>query len=183
MTLQKMTNSGFLRSNDKSLKGHAINLKMTFSTHLTVEDMENAEKAIFAFEQQQHFTLDIALLEKGNHCWKDSPMSEMDSILDQGILRVGGRINRSAMPVSVKNPKILPKKSHISEIILRDIQTKSYALKITGCPLKTLWKIIRNCVVCRWMQMADLSLTISVGMDYFGPFEIKRGRTSVKWWV
>lgn len=86
-----MTNSGLLLRNDK--RG--------------VQDRSdcgrcgNAEKAIFAFEQQQHFTLDIALLERGKHCREDSLILNMNPILDQDVLRVGGRINRSTTLVSV----------------------------------------------------------------------------------
>lgn len=211
ITKRKKINSGLLLGKDKPLKERAEALKVAFNGNLTLEDMENAERAILVFKQHQHFKQDIALLERGKPCMKDSSILKMDPMLNQGILRVGGRINRSAMPVSIKNPIILPKKSHISEIILKHIHIqighsgRNHILSKLG---QKYWMpsanslareiSIRNCVFCRRMQskvgeqkMADLPQDrvipdlppfTSVGMDYFGPFEVKRGRTTVKRW-
>lgn len=197
ITKRKKINSGWLLSKDKSLKERADALKVAFNANLTVEDMENAERAILVFEQHQHFKQDIALLERGKPCMKDSSILKMDPMLDQGILRVGGRINKSAMPVSIKNPIFLPKKSHISEIILKHIHIqighsgRNHMLSKLG---QKYWmpsanslarKIIRNCDLADLPQdrvIPDLPPFTSVGMDYFGPSEIKRGRTNVKRW-
>lgn len=114
------------------------------------------------------------------------------------------------MPVSLKNPIILPKDSHISKLILRDIHHQvGHAGR--GHMLSRLkerfWlpsanssarSIIKSCVLCRKLQakvgvqkMADLPKGrvtpdlppfSHVGIDYFGPIEVKRSRSLVKRW-
>ena len=46
-------------------------------------------------------------------------MYRLDPILTtDGLLRVGGRIRRAEMPLDVKHPCILPKRSHVTELII-----------------------------------------------------------------
>lgn len=112
--------------------------------------------------------------------------------------------------MSQKNPVILPKDSHISKLILRDIHNQ---VEHSGINHMVSWlqqkfwlpsanscarKIIKSCVFCRWMQarigeqkMADLPehrVTPDlppfshVGIDYFGPLEVKKGQFLEKHW-
>ncbi|KAM3850000.1 E3 ubiquitin-protein ligase TRIM11-like, partial [Diretmus argenteus] len=85
------------------------------------QDLDEAEKAIISFEQRQHFKLELALLDIGKQVKASSSIRKLDPIVDKGILRVGGRISKVAMPLEVKNPIILPKDTHISKLILRHI--------------------------------------------------------------
>lgn len=178
--------------------------------NLSVEDMEEAERAIVCFEQRRYFSHEFTCLEHGKTLSSRSTIRKLDPIFDNGILRVGGRINKSAMPVHQKNPIILPKGAHISNLILQHIHHqvghsgRSHMLSRLG---QRFWlphanslarKIIRNCVFCRRMQarpgeqkMADLPEDrlypdlppfSHVGIDYFGPIEVKRGRAQVKRW-
>lgn len=80
--------------------------------NLSVEDMQEAERAIIFFEQRRYFSHEFTHLENGKTLSSRSTIHKLDPILDNGILRVGGRINKSAMPVHQKNPIILPKGSH-----------------------------------------------------------------------
>ena len=56
---------------------------------------------------------------------KTSSLYRLDPFLDQdGILRVGGRIKRSNVPLELKNPVILPRKGHVTEMIIRYYHNK-----------------------------------------------------------
>ena len=51
---------------------------------------------------------------------KTSSLYKLHPFLDKnGLLRIGGRIRRAEVPLEVKHPLILPKKSHISDLIVR----------------------------------------------------------------
>ena len=100
---------------------------------LSVEDIREAENSIIRFEQRCYLSQGLAHLEKGIQVKASSSICKQNPILDEGMLRVGGRISRLAMPIEMKNQINLPKGSHISILVLRDIHQswafwkKSYA--------------------------------------------------------
>ena len=128
--------------------------------------------------------------------------------MDDGILGVGGRLERACISYDAKHPILMPKKSPISRLILEDAhrrvghQGKNAILAFTR---EKYWIIgansiikglVSKCTVCRRyvgkvmsQKMADLPedrlkpdrapFSMS-GTDYFGPIEIKRGRAVVK---
>ncbi|XP_071493377.1 uncharacterized protein [Diadema antillarum] len=186
------------------------------ATKLTTKDMENAEEAIFRYVQGQAFAPEIATLRgeeskvngKRNGVKKSSSIYKLDPTLDNGLLRVGGRLSKAALPMEAKHPLILPKGHHVSELILRNIHVNSghcgrnYILSnlqqryyMPGAN-SAVRKMLRRCVMCRrrrgqlmQQKMADLPKDrvmpdkppfTHVGVDYFGPVEVKRGRSMVK---
>lgn len=129
----------------------------------------------------------------------------MSPYLDDGLLRVGGRINLCDLPVCEKTPILIPGQSHIARLLVRHHHEKIYhqgrhltegairseGLWITGGK-RLVSSIIHHCVTCRKMRgkplnqkMADLPkdrLTKSppftfVGVDVFGPWTIITRRT------
>ncbi len=88
-------------------------------TKLSVDELKKAETEIIHACQAQCFVDEIATSKKGNsHVKKDSSIFKLDPEMDQGALRVGGRLSRMAMPDEVKHPAILPSKHHVSRLIL-----------------------------------------------------------------
>ncbi len=59
----------------------------------------------------------------GKHLNWFSSLYKLDPIMDDGVLRVGERLNKSEMPEETKRPIILPKDLHISTLILQHIVT------------------------------------------------------------
>lgn len=151
---------------------------------------------------------DIKTLQKGNSLPCSSPLSCLDPILDEGLLRVGGRLTKATLSRELKHPVILPKESHITRLILSHYhatichQGRSQTLaelRANGFWVlggsKAVAKLIHKCVQCRKLRrpteeqrMAELpkerteaSAPFSYsGMDCFGPFSIKRGRKEYK---
>ncbi|KAK0139429.1 hypothetical protein N1851_023850 [Merluccius polli] len=151
----------------------------------TYQDMQEAERAIICFEQGCYFSHEFTYLRNGKTLSSRSTIHKLDLILDNGILRVGGRINKSAMPMHQKNPIILPKGSHISNLILQHIhyQAKSKVLA-PSCKLLSQEDNQKLCILQThasktWRTENGFS---HVGIDYFGPIEVKRGRAQVKRW-
>lgn len=131
---------------------------------LTVEDLEEAEKSIVRYEQQRHFNSEFRLLNTNRPVKSDSPLFSLDPVIEDGMIKVGGRIGRAPISVSTKHPIILPKLSCISKLILRDIhqQTghsgRNYMLSRLG---QKYWLpsanscaryVVRCCVFCKRMQ-------------------------------
>ncbi|XDV20313.1 hypothetical protein PO909_025662 [Leuciscus waleckii] len=90
-------------------------------TNLTVENLKEAELEIIRFCQRRKYSEEISVLRKGEDVKMSSHIYKLKPKLQEGILRVGGRLSRSAMPEEVKHPAILPKDFHKTELILRDI--------------------------------------------------------------
>lgn len=91
---------------------------------------------------------------------RSSPIYKLDPILQDGTLRVGGRLCKSAMPEQAMHPAVLSKDMHITSVILQDIHEKSghsgrnyilsqlrqkYWLPKAHSAIR---KLLSNCVVC-----------------------------------
>ena len=137
--------------------------------------------------------LRIYSLQKGENVKGNSHIYKLNPVLDDGVLRVGGRLSKAAMPGESKHPVILAKDLHISDLILRHIhQQIGYAGR------NHMLSKLRQCGKCGdkknpgspgHQQMADLPLDrvspdeppfTHVEFNYFGPIQVKRGRSLVK---
>ena len=139
---------------------------------------------------------------------ESSSLRKLDPKLVDGLLRVAGRLCRADVEFGSKHQILLPRDSPLSKLILEHIHKsvghlgKNSILAelrrhywIIGAP-SVIKGIVSRGVICRRYQapaeqqkMASLPrerLALNeppfsrVGMDYFGPFEVKRGRSVVK---
>ena len=155
---------------------HARQRKLNMK--LSVSDLEEAEVTVVKYVQNQAFLDEIAALRgnsKEKSVKKTSPIYKLDPRYKEGVLRVGGRLSRSAMPECEKHQYILPKNSIVSQMIIREIHTQLHhggrALTLSHLRRK-YWvvgahamvrKCINQCVICRRLRakageqkMADL---------------------------
>ncbi|KAL2086450.1 hypothetical protein ACEWY4_017509 [Coilia grayii] len=176
---------------------------------ISVNDMEDAEMAIVRYCQRQGFAHEVSSLQKGMQCVsQNSPIYRLDPFIDSGTLRVGGRLRKGAMPTEQKHPAILPKDHHVSKLIVHHAHEevghsgRNFTLSKLRqrywipCANALARKVINDCTTCRkahsntgQQKMADLPVDrlipdlppfTHVGVDYFGPLEIRRGRSIVK---
>ncbi|KAL2089185.1 hypothetical protein ACEWY4_016084 [Coilia grayii] len=184
-----------------------------FRTHvggqlLTVKDLADAEMSVVLYVQRRAFFPEISSLQIiPPRVHKSSKLCRLDPVLDEGTLRVGGRLHKSAMPEETKHPCILPKESHVSALLLRHIHERSGHSgrnHMLSELRKKYWivkgnsvarKVLSKCVMCRRargkageQKMANLPLErilpdlppfTNVGLDYFGPIEVRRGRSTM----
>lgn len=176
---------------------------------LSLDDTLTAESAIIQYCQLERFSGEIAALKAGTSgVKKSSHIYKLDPVLENGLLRVGGRLSKAAMPDDMKHPVILAKDQHISTLIIRHIHEQ-----LGHCGRNHLlsrlrqryWiinansavrRLLSSCVMCRryrgklgGQKMADLPKErlqpdlppfTNAGVDYFGPFEVKVGRSLIK---
>ncbi|KAL8567647.1 hypothetical protein ACOMHN_054459 [Nucella lapillus] len=129
---------------------------------------------------------------------------------DVGVIRVGGRLRNSPENNNIKNPVILPKKSHLSCLLALNYHencghqgrtTTISAIRSAGYWIvglrSVVSSVIHHCIKCTrqrgqpaGQKMADLPEERTqpappfshTGIDCFGPFEACEGRRNVKRW-
>ena len=85
---------------------------------LSVADVEAAERRIARFVQKESF-LDT---QAGEECLSKEVKERfirLKPILEDGVIRVGGRLDRSHLSYDAKHPIILPGKHPVTELIIR----------------------------------------------------------------
>ena len=149
----------------------------------------------------------MSALKDGKKVKGNSPMSKLNPFLHEGLLRVGGRISNAPVDFNIKHPIILPYRHHITETIIQEYHERAghQGREHTLSSLREKFWIIKGnaavrcvlskCVRCRKCQapvmqqhMADLPTDrttpneppfVSTGVDCFGPFFTKKGRSQV----
>lgn len=192
---------------------------------VTLTELHAAEREVLKVVQREHFHDEMQVLkelkevgelttrkiarERNLAVKKSSCLYRLDPFLDEnGVIRVGGRVRRANLPFATKHPVILPRKSHITDLLIRFWHAKVNHMGrgITQNELRQrgYWVVggssavsncISKCVTCRKMRgplqiqkMADLpvdrvepSAPFSYcAVDFFGPFPIKEKRSEVK---
>ena len=203
---------------------HEVNLSQGPGTYVpvNVNDLKMAEAEIIKMVQKEAFATEIRMISsftesterlkvrtRNASLKRSSTLFRLDPFLDQnGILRVGGRVRRLGLSAGMTHPVILPRKSHISELIIahchNEISHQGRGMTISNIRRHGFWIIgcssavssyIHRCVKCRKLRgqvqnqkMADLPverLTPSppftyCGVDFFGPWIVREGRKSLK---
>ena len=191
-------------------KQDKINVK---NATFPVEMLKAADDVLLRHVQAKHYPDELNALQgdskNRNPCVKrTSSMYKLDPFLDDGIIRVGGRLRSSDLPHEAKHQKLIPADSLLAKLILQNIHKtlghqgknamlaelrQNYWIPRAGQLLKQL---VSKCVLCRKyrakcgeQKMSDLPedrvvpgkpAFSNVGIDYFGPFEVKRGRSMIK---
>lgn len=89
---------------------------------LTFENLNKAEMEIIRYCQHHKFKAEISVLERGTQpVQRHSSILRLDPVLQDCILRVGGRLSKPAMPEESKHPIIMPNGLHPTTLLLRDI--------------------------------------------------------------
>ncbi|XP_054763530.2 uncharacterized protein LOC129270153 [Lytechinus pictus] len=200
-------------------KAKDVSKDNSLKARITLKEMEVAESMILKFVQKDNFAQEIRCLERkesavgenrrgSSGIRKTSRIYKLDPVINEGLLRVGGRLHRSSMPDSAKHQVIIPKNEHVSNLILENLHNMSGHMGrnyILSSLHRKYWmpsadaairKMISRCISCRRhrakimeQKMANLPSDrvkpdeppfTSVGIDYFGPLEVKRGRSVVK---
>ena len=88
---------------------------------LSVEDMQVDKNAIIQFCQSTDYKEEMESLRKGMSVKKSSHIHKLTPVLQDELIRVGGRLVKSAFPHEAKHPAILPRNHHVTTLIIRHV--------------------------------------------------------------
>jgi hypothetical protein len=189
----------WLRARGSTLKGS-----------LQVSELQEAEEVVLRSVQRRHFHEELQSLQNERTVSRKSSIYPLEPFRDEhGLLRVGGRLQAAPISDLSKHQVIVPRDSHVAELIVRHVHEseskhsgREYVMSLVRCrywiprarPLVN--RILRNCVLCKKLKgvpevqrMANLPSDrvtpdsppfTYVGLDCFGPFLVKRGRSHEK---
>ena len=81
--------------------------------HLLLSDVEEAERRIVKNVQNQTFPEELSSPNLSK-----SPLAKLKPFVDDGVLRVGGRLDRADLSYDAKHPMILPGRHRVTEMII-----------------------------------------------------------------
>lgn len=170
---------------------------------LSGDEIVNAKNYWIRAAQSEHFREELAALTKRESVSQRSPIRSLNPFVDEhGILRVGGRLERSPLSFNKKHPIILPK-HRITSLIVENAHLRSLhgGPQLTTRVLRqTYWivghrsfvrHIIHRCVRCVRERaavpqqiMGNLSAArttpsrpfLHSGLDYAGPFQVRTSK-------
>lgn len=174
------------------------------SKHLTVDELNQALESCIKYYQQQKFSEEIRQLKTRKHVSKKSVLSTLAPFLDEnGVLRVGGRLQKADLLYEEKHPYIIPSNTHLTWLIIQDAHLKTLhgGNQLTMSTLRSQFWIIRmrkevkmhiqRCVICirhrarTQQQMMGILPACRVnpgrafensGVDYAGPIQIRMSK-------
>ena len=177
---------------------------------LSIHDIQKGEHFLIKDVQSVVFETEIRCLQEGKGLHKRSQLLSLTPFLQDGLVRVGGRLDRANISYSARHPIILPKKHSLTELIVMDNHKqnghvgRNHVLSnlqqqywiIHG--KATVKAVIRKCFKCRMRKAKQMFPIMSdlpecrlawkeppfsqCGVDLFGPVEIKQCRKRLKRW-
>ena len=175
---------------------------------LSVEELKQAEKYWIKFAQRDRFGAEIESLSKNRPIARGSRIASLDPQLTDGVLRVGGRIDKAELSWETKHPIVLDHSHEITRLIVihyhrrlihagvehvfNHIREKYWILhgrsEVKNCATK--------CLLCHRRRVQPLAQKMSdlpstrlanasvpfqyVGLDYAGPFSVRVGRNRIE---
>ena len=133
-----------------------------------------------------------------------SSIRNLHPFMVDGLLLVGGRLRHAGIEAEARNPIILPKKAHVVDLLVRHYHSRaghSGREHVLSLIREKYWiikgrmalsRVLSSCYDCKRRLLPPDSRKMSdlpyervtpgkppftfVGVDYFGPFYVKRGR-------
>ncbi|CAG9135185.1 unnamed protein product [Plutella xylostella] len=171
------------------------------ASYLTAAELIAAMEIIIKCEQRVAFETEYKQLSKKEPITSKSSIYKLNPYLDEkGIIRVGGRLNKSSLSPEMKNPAILPKKGRLTRLVIDQAHARTLhgGARLTLAHIRQKFWIIsgnrtvkaqlRHCVRCHRFKptenvqlMADLPQQRTspsrpfthTGMDFTGHVDVK----------
>ncbi|CAH8446602.1 unnamed protein product [Schistosoma mattheei] len=177
--------------------------------YLSVDELDAAKHKILALVQKEVYGEAVKVSRcNGVSATDIKELKNLSPTLIDGLLCVGGRLNYSDYPLSIRHPVILPSHHFVTELIIRHhhhLEGHTGTSQVLATIRRNYWivkgtsavkRVIGRCVRCirakatlGQQMMAPLPKCrvqqgwfcfSSVGIDYFGPLIVRRGRSEEK---
>ncbi|XP_055642528.1 uncharacterized protein LOC129779211 [Toxorhynchites rutilus septentrionalis] len=174
--------------------------KILEARSITNDEIHGATLSLVRVAQQEYFHRELEALAKGNPVSRSSRLRYLNPKLQDGLIRVGGRLQHADIPYDTKHPLVLPDKHPLS----LQIATSAHERSLHGGPQLLLsivqhefWplggrnlarKVVHNCVICAKAKPRSIEQLMGqlpparisqahpfkfVGIDYAGPIYLK----------
>ncbi|XP_068202790.1 uncharacterized protein [Palaemon carinicauda] len=178
--------------------------------HLSTEVISLAETVVVQVTQRVDYEIEIESLEKRGTIRVSSSPRRLKPIPRNGLLCIRDRLSLANISPSERHPIILPYKGHLTDMVIQYYQEHSDHMGVMHvlCLMRekfwvvkgnaAVWRVLSRCISCRRghrkvieQLMADLPPDrgesgkppfYRTGVDLFGPFYVKQGRTEMKHW-
>ena len=189
----------------------AVQKRTLVLTALNGPEIESAKMMILKDAQQRAFSTDIKKIATSGSVHPSSPLLSVSPMLDeQGLLRAGGRLSLAPICEDARHPVILSRKDEVTRMLIQDAHERALhaGVEHTLSMIRSKYWIPRGratvkhvlyaCSFCRnrrakpsQPKMADLPRHRfdttrpfhCVGLDFFGPLQVKKFRKTEKRWV
>ncbi|XP_074485799.1 uncharacterized protein LOC141764441 [Sebastes fasciatus] len=164
-------------------------------------ELSQAKTGIIRCVQQEVYKEELKCLINEKEVSHRSPLEKLDPFIDEeGLMRVGGRLQSADLSELEKHPLIIPANHHVATLLVRHYhnQVAHQGRQFTEGALRTagLWvvggkrlisSVVHKCVTCRKLRgrleeqkMANLPADrvsvdppfTNVGLDVFGPWSV-----------
>ena len=177
--------------------------KVSESAHLTAEELKTTETLLYKVSQKHTYASVLSELQKVGYLPAKHQYASLALFLDdQGLLRVGGRLQKADLPQETKHPVLLSTHSHTVRLLVQHNHILALhagtstvmarlSLKYHIPRLKPLLKgLSRKCVTCQktyarvvQQRMGELPSSrvtparpfSTIGVDFAGPVTYKEG--------
>ena len=164
---------------------------------LSVDELDKALILLIRHVQASSFAKEIQLLQNGSNLQTSTKLQSLTPFIQDGLVRVGGRLQNSDLDYSAKHPLLLPHHHTLTKLIFENEHKRLLHIGQQGLLTATRQKyyvpngrslarqIVRKCMICfrakptlSFEQMGNLPAQRSLptppfyisGVDFGGPF-------------
>lgn len=171
---------------------------------LSVQELREATTTLLKISQAQTFAQELQTLSKKSPVHKDSKLASLHPFISEdGLIRVGGRLQNARLPYAQRFPVVLAPSSALTRLTILDAHLKGLHAgpqALLSSLNETYWilsarstvrSVLHKCMTCFRLRPKNLQQImgnlpsvrvnpgrafLNVGVDYGGPFSIKLSR-------
>lgn len=177
---------------------------------LTAQEMKDAQNYWLKTVQQECFPKDLRAIQQKSPLPHDSKIKRFNPFLDNGLLRLGGRLEHAHLTPEQSHPIILDGDHHFTQLLISHTHIRLHHLgvRIVLSELRsTFWilrarcnikKVLHRCLPCKMArnssgQVIEAPLPSQrvtpqkpfavTGVDFAGPLYVREGRSATKCYI